>query len=62
MYKQIAQRRYKHGDEDVDRPGTFYCTACDIFVEASHLGGDPRDPVDVRRHREAAQRAMARRT
>ena len=44
MYKQIAQKRYKHGDENEDMPGTLYCAACDIFVEASHLAGDPRDP------------------
>jgi hypothetical protein len=55
MYKQIAQRRYKHGDEDVDRPGSYYCAACDVFVVASHLAGDPGDPVDVRRHVAAAR-------
>jgi len=42
-----------------DRSGTFYGAACDIFMEAGHLTGDLRDPIDVRRHREAAQRAGA---
>ena len=59
MRRAIKAKHYKHGDEDEDMPGTFYCAACDIFAEASHLAGDPRDPVDVCRHREAAQRAGA---
>ena len=63
MTKQIKpQKFYEHGDEQLDVPGTFYCASCDIFIGASHLGGNPRDPLDVRRHLEAAQRAAARRS
>ena len=62
MTKQIkSQKFYEHGDEHEDWPCTFYCAPCDMFMAASHLAGDPRDPTDVRRHLEAAQRAVGRR-
>lgn len=61
MKKQIHPKHYEHGDECEDMPGTVYCAVCDIFIDASHLAGDPRDPLDVHRHREAAQRALFRR-
>lgn len=63
MLKQIEpQKLYEHGHEDEDAPGTFYCATCDLFMEASHLAGNARDPIDVRRHLEVAQRAVNRRT
>jgi hypothetical protein len=55
------QKFYEHGDEHEAMLGTFYCAACDIFMGASHLGGHPDDPIDVRRHLEAAARAAVRR-
>jgi hypothetical protein len=31
------QRHYLHGDRD-EHTATFYCSACDIFFAAEHLG------------------------
>ena len=58
MRPPIKAKHYKHGDENEDMPGTFYCAACDVFMEG-HLAGDARDPVDVHRHVAAALRAGA---
>lgn len=37
-----TNRYFLHGDADPNAPGTFYCGACDVFVDESHfaLHGD----------------------
>lgn len=36
---QTLERFYFHGDESEDRPGQFFCRACDAFEPAAHFAG-----------------------
>ncbi len=37
---EAPKRYYLHGDRHEDRPGEFYCRACDFFVDRKHFDSD----------------------
>lgn len=59
---QSVERFYFHGDEQEDRPGQFFCRACDAFEPAAHFSGGAHTD-HVRRYFDAHRlwdRAVAR--